>query len=62
MAVQLKSVSSAGHDAIALKESPWNITPEDFFTNTEILRKSICHINWYTSRQYSHYSLCQLWH
>lgn len=35
---QLKRVSEAGRNAILRKESPWRVTPADFFTDAETLR------------------------
>ncbi len=34
----LRSVSRAGHKGVAAKEQPWQLTPQDFFTQTEQTR------------------------
>jgi selenocysteine lyase/cysteine desulfurase len=34
----LRSVSQAGHNGVAAKEKPWQLTPQDFFTQTEQTR------------------------
>ncbi len=34
----LRSVSQAGHNGVAAKEQPWQLTPQDFFTQTEQTR------------------------
>ena len=38
MSPQLRSVSEAGVNAVALEESPWEITPADWFSGAETLR------------------------
>jgi selenocysteine lyase/cysteine desulfurase len=38
MSPQLRAVSAAGLDAVALKKSPWEITPPDWFAGAETLR------------------------
>ena len=38
MAPQMKSVSEAGEYNMKMKETPWKISGEDFFTNSEIVR------------------------
>jgi selenocysteine lyase/cysteine desulfurase len=35
---QLRTVSAAGLEAVALKKSPWEMTPPSWFSNAEILR------------------------
>ncbi|MGH9840041.1 MAG: aminotransferase class V-fold PLP-dependent enzyme [Blastocatellia bacterium] len=39
LAPQLRAVSAAGLDAVALKKSPWEITPPDWFSGAETLRE-----------------------
>jgi selenocysteine lyase/cysteine desulfurase len=39
LAPQLRAVSAAGLDAVALKKSPWEITPPDWFSGAEVLRE-----------------------
>ncbi len=39
LAPQLRAVSAAGLDAVALKKSPWEITPQDWFSGAETLRE-----------------------
>jgi selenocysteine lyase/cysteine desulfurase len=34
----LRSVSKAGHNGVAAKEQPWQLAPQDFFTQTEQTR------------------------
>jgi selenocysteine lyase/cysteine desulfurase len=36
---QLRSVSAAGLDSVALKKSPWKITPPEWFSGAETLRE-----------------------
>ncbi|MBF0277206.1 MAG: aminotransferase class V-fold PLP-dependent enzyme [SAR324 cluster bacterium] len=36
---QLRSVSEAGHQGVAFKESPWELYPENFFTTSEDARR-----------------------
>ena len=36
---QLRSVSAAGLNSVALKTSPWKITPPDWFSGAETLRE-----------------------
>ncbi|HVF05833.1 MAG TPA: aminotransferase class V-fold PLP-dependent enzyme [Frankiaceae bacterium] len=44
LAPQLRSVSEAGHAAVALKESPWEVTPQSFFTGSERLRETFARV------------------
>ena len=39
MSPQLQSVSAAGQQSLALKESPWELTSQDFFTTSEKARQ-----------------------
>jgi selenocysteine lyase/cysteine desulfurase len=39
MSPQLRAVSAAGVDAVALKKSPWKIKPSDWFAGAETLRE-----------------------
>lgn len=44
LAPQLRAVSEAGHAAVALKESPWEVTPQSFFTGSERLRETFARV------------------
>lgn len=41
---QLRAVSAAGLEAVALKERPWEVTPESFFTGAERLRATFASV------------------
>jgi selenocysteine lyase/cysteine desulfurase len=39
MSPQSRAVSAAGHEALGRKAQPWRVRPEDFFTESELLRQ-----------------------